>query len=137
MHHLFHVFAHIIEILIHRLKGWIFSNEFNDVIYIITSQECKPCIKFIIDTFIMKFVDENINRNKDALEFNLRLFFFHSLYSVKFRGVFQGLGSIRYQGDMVKKVYFPRQIYARCLSGFAESLVSHLCRSSLLGRTTG
>ena len=25
-------------------------------------------------------------------------------------GVLQGLGSIRYQGDMVKKVYFPRQI---------------------------
>jgi ABC-2 type transport system permease protein len=25
-------------------------------------------------------------------------------------GVIQGLGSIRYQGDLVKKVYFPRQI---------------------------
>lgn len=43
-------------------------------------------------------------------------------------GVMQGLGSIRYQGDLVKKVYFPRQILplVSIIVNFINMLISFL-----------
>lgn len=49
-------------------------------------------------------------------------------------GVIQGLGSIRYQGDLVKKVYFPRQILpiVSLTVNFVNMLISFLIIYSIL-----
>ncbi len=49
-------------------------------------------------------------------------------------GVIQGLGSVRYQGDLVKKVYFPRQILpiVSVTVNFVNMLISFLIIYSLL-----
>lgn len=49
-------------------------------------------------------------------------------------GVIQGLGSIRYQGDLVKKVYFPRQILpiVSLTVNFVNMLISFLIIYSVL-----
>ncbi|MCR4754397.1 MAG: ABC transporter permease [Lachnospiraceae bacterium] len=49
-------------------------------------------------------------------------------------GVIQGLGSVRYQGDLVKKVYFPRQILpiVSVTVNFVNMLISFLIIYSVL-----
>ncbi len=49
-------------------------------------------------------------------------------------GVLQGLGSVRYQGDLVKKVYFPRQILpvVSVTVNFVNMLISFLIIYSVL-----
>ena len=96
---------------------WIFR----DMIFELTHRELRGKYKGSVLGFLWTYVNPLMQILVYAFVFSqifrsgierFHLYLIVSMFPFNFftGGVIQGLGSIRYQGDLVKKVYFPRQI---------------------------
>lgn len=88
-----------------------------------------PLMQILIYTFVFSQIF------RSGIE-KFHLYLIVSMFPFNFfiGGVIQGLGSIRYQGDLVKKVYFPRQILpiVSLTVNFVNMLISFLIIYSVL-----
>lgn len=94
---------------------------FRDMIYELTHRELRGKYKGSVMGFLWTYINPLMQILVYAFVFSqifrsgiekFHLYLIVSMFPFNFftGGVIQGLGSIRYQGDLVKKVYFPRQI---------------------------
>lgn len=94
---------------------------FRDMIFELTHRELRGKYKGSVLGFLWTYVNPLMQILVYAFVFSqifrsgierFHLYLIVSMFPFNFftGGVIQGLGSIRYQGDLVKKVYFPRQI---------------------------
>ncbi len=96
---------------------WIFRDMLNELTHRELRGKYKGSVLGFLWTYINPmaqilvyyFVFSQIFRS-DIEQFHLYLIVSMFPWNMFVSGVIQGLGSIRYQGDLVKKVYFPRQI---------------------------
>ncbi|ADL32904.1 polysaccharide ABC transporter permease protein [Butyrivibrio proteoclasticus B316] len=96
---------------------WIFR----DMIFELTHRELRGKYKGSVLGFLWTYINPLMQILVYAFVFSqifrsgiekFHLYLIVSMFPFNFftGGVLQGLGSVRYQGDLVKKVYFPRQI---------------------------
>ena len=94
---------------------------FRDMVFELTHRELRGKYKGSVLGFLWTYVNPLLQILVYAFVFSqifrsgiekFHLYLIVSMFPFNFftGGVIQGLGSIRYQGDLVKKVYFPRQI---------------------------
>ena len=94
---------------------------FRDMVFELTHRELRGKYKGSVLGFLWTYVNPLMQILVYAFVFSqifrsgiekFHLYLIVSMFPFNFftGGVIQGLGSIRYQGDLVKKVYFPRQI---------------------------
>ena len=95
--------------------------QFRDMIFELTHRELRGKYKGSVLGFLWTYINPLMQILVYAFVFSqifrsgieaFHLYLIVSMFPFNFftGGVIQGLGSIRYQGDLVKKVYFPRQI---------------------------
>lgn len=120
---------------------WIFR----DMIFELTHRELRGKYKGSVLGFLWTYVNPLMQILVYAFVFSqifrsgiekFHLYLIVSMFPFNFftGGVIQGLGSIRYQGDLVKKVYFPRQILpiVSLTVNFVNMLISFLIIYSIL-----
>ncbi|MBE5832925.1 MAG: ABC transporter permease [Butyrivibrio sp.] len=120
---------------------WIFR----DMIYELTHRELRGKYKGSVMGFLWTYINPLMQILVYAFVFSqifrsgiekFHLYLIVSMFPFNFftGGVIQGLGSIRYQGDLVKKVYFPRQILpiVSLTVNFVNMLISFLIIYSIL-----
>ncbi len=94
---------------------------FRDMVFELTHRELRGKYKGSVLGFLWTYINPLMQILVYAFVFSqifrsgiekFHLYLIVSMFPFNFftGGVVQGLGSIRYQGDLVKKVYFPRQI---------------------------
>jgi ABC-2 type transport system permease protein len=94
---------------------------FRDMVFELTHRELRGKYKGSVLGFLWTYINPLLQILVYAFVFSqifrsgiekFYLYLIVSMFPFNFfsGGVIQGLGSIRYQGDLVKKVYFPRQI---------------------------
>lgn len=94
---------------------------FRDMVFELTHRELRGKYKGSVLGFLWTYVNPLMQIIVYAFFFSkimrsgieaFHLYLIVSMFPFNFftGGVIQGLGSVRYQGDLVKKVYFPRQI---------------------------
>ena len=95
--------------------------KFRDMIFELTHRELRGKYKGSVLGFLWTYVNPLLQILVYSFVFSqifrsgiekFHIYLIVSMFPFNFftGGVIQGLGSIRYQGDLVKKVYFPRQI---------------------------
>lgn len=95
--------------------------QFRDMIFELTHRELRGKYKGSVLGFLWTYINPLMQILVYAFVFSqifrsgiakFHLYLIVSMFPFNFftGGVIQGLGSIRYQGDLIKKVYFPRQI---------------------------
>ena len=95
--------------------------KFRDMIFELTHRELRGKYKGSVLGFFWTYVNPLLQILVYSFVFSqifrsgiekFHLYLIVSMFPFNFftGGVIQGLGSVRYQGDLVKKVYFPRQI---------------------------
>ncbi len=104
--------------MLNDLKNiWVFR----DMVFELTHRELRGKYKGSVLGFLWTYINPLMQILVYAFVFSqifksgiekFHLYLIVSMFPFNFftGGVIQGLGSIRYQGDLVKKVYFPRQV---------------------------
>lgn len=118
---------------------------FRDMVFELTHRELRGKYKGSVLGFLWTYVNPLMQILVYAFVFSqifrsgiekFHLYLIVSMFPFNFftGGVIQGLGSIRYQGDLVKKVYFPRQILpiVSLTVNFVNMLISFLIIYSVL-----
>lgn len=118
---------------------------FRDMVFELTHRELRGKYKGSVLGFLWTYVNPLMQILVYAFVFSqifrsgiekFHLYLIVSMFPFNFftGGVIQGLGSIRYQGDLVKKVYFPRQILpiVSLTVNFVNMLISFLIIYSIL-----
>lgn len=119
--------------------------KFKDMIFELTHRELRGKYKGSVLGFLWTYINPLMQILVYAFVFSqifrsgierFHLYLIVSMFPFNFftGGVIQGLGSIRYQGDLVKKVYFPRQILplVSLTVNFINMLISFLIIYSIL-----
>ena len=118
---------------------------FRDMVFELTHRELRGKYKGSVLGFLWTYINPLMQILVYAFVFSqifrsgiekFHLYLIVSMFPFNFftGGVIQGLGSIRYQGDLVKKVYFPRQILpiVSLTVNFVNMLISFLIIYSIL-----
>ena len=118
---------------------------FRDMVFELTHRELRGKYKGSLLGFLWTYINPLMQILVYAFVFSqifrsgiekFHLYLIVSMFPFNFftGGVIQGLGSIRYQGDLVKKVYFPRQILpiVSLTVNFVNMLISFLIIYSIL-----
>lgn len=118
---------------------------FRDMVFELTHRELRGKYKGSVLGFLWTYINPLMQILVYAFVFSqifrsgierFHLYLIVSMFPFNFftGGVIQGLGSIRYQGELVKKVYFPRQILpiVSLTVNFINMLISFLIIYSIL-----